>query len=148
MPETPTHNPDDNGLRTDANRCFVCGPSNPIGLNIEFRLIDDVCHAEFTPGPDHCGYDNVTHGGLIYSALDDVMANWIFLKGQRAFTARCEIRYKQALPIGTQVLLEGHCVQQRKRLVRVKGVMKRADNLETVAEADASFMIDPEAPGL
>ncbi len=123
----------------------MCGPSNPIGLNIEFALIDDVCLAEFTPGAHHCGYDNVTHGGLIYSALDDVMANWIFLKGQRAFTAKCEIRYKQALPIGTKVLLEGRCLQQRKRLIVLKGSMRRADNQQTVAEAEASFMIDPNA---
>jgi hypothetical protein len=32
----------------------------------------------------------MTHGGLIYSALDDVMANWLFLQGARGHTAKCD----------------------------------------------------------
>lgn len=130
------------GLRTDANTCFVCGPGNPDGLQLEFRLEDDVCLSEFTPGKNHCGYDGVTHGGLIFSALDDVMANWIFLKGIRAYTAKCEIRYKATLPTGTPVALRGECIKQKSRLVQMKGIMTRIDNGETVAETDASFMID------
>ncbi len=129
-------------MRSDANKCFVCGPGNPIGLQLTFRLEDDVCKAEFTPAENHCGYDQVTHGGLIFSALDDVMANWIFLKGIRAYTAKCDIRYKAPLPIGTPVLLEGRCTKQRARLVMMQGVMRRADNGDIVAETDASFMID------
>ena len=131
-------------LRSDANHCFVCGPSNPIGLKLDFRLEDDVCLSEFTPSSDHCGYDGVTHGGLIFSALDDVMANWLFLKGFKAFTAKCDIRYRDALPTGTPVRLEGHCIRQKARLTQMKGLMIRQDTGETVAETDASFMMIPD----
>ena len=127
-------------LRSDANKCFVCGPANPIGLKLVFRLEDDVCRSEYTPADHHCGYDQVTHGGLIYSALDDVMANWIFLKGIRAYTAKCDIRYKDSLPTGTPVRLEGHCLKERGRLVVMQGKMIRQDNDQIVAEAEASFM--------
>lgn len=130
-----------NRLRSDANHCFVCGPTNPVGLHLEFRLEKDVCRSEFTPGKDHCGYDNVTHGGIIFSALDDVMANWLFLKGMRAYTAKCDIRYKDALPIGTRVYLEGKCIRQRGRLTVMQGTMTRADNNQVVAECEASFML-------
>ncbi|MFT7245523.1 MAG: acyl-coenzyme A thioesterase PaaI-like protein [Candidatus Azotimanducaceae bacterium] len=129
-------------LRTDANTCFVCGPGNPDGLQLVFRLEDDLCRSEFTPGPNHCGYDGVTHGGLIFSALDDVMANWIFLKGIRAYTAKCEIRYKAPLPTGTPVSLIGECLKQKGRLVQMKGLMIRSDDGTSVAETEASFMID------
>lgn len=135
-----------NKLRDDANHCFVCGPSNPIGLGLIFRLDGDICRSEYTPAPEHCGYDGVTHGGLIYSALDDVMANWIFLKGVRAYTARCDIRYKDSLPTGTTVRLEGHCLKERGRLVQMKGLMIREDTKQVVAEAEASFMKATEAP--
>jgi acyl-coenzyme A thioesterase PaaI-like protein len=131
-------------LRSDANHCFVCGPGNPIGLKLDFRLEDDVCHSEFTPGPDHCGYDNVTHGGIVFSALDDVMANWLFLKGFKAFTAKCDIRYRDALPIGTTVRLEGHCRKQKARLTQMKGLMIRSDTNEIVAETEAAFMMIPD----
>jgi acyl-coenzyme A thioesterase PaaI-like protein len=127
-------------LRSDANRCFVCGKSNPIGLQLQFRLEDDVCRSEYTPAQDHCGYDGVTHGGLIFSALDDVMANWIFLKGIRAYTAKCDIRYKGELPTGTPVRLEGRCIRERGRLVVMQGTMTRVDNDRVIAECEASFM--------
>ena len=32
------------------NNCFVCGPTNPIGLRIKFRIDGDVCRGEFKPG--------------------------------------------------------------------------------------------------
>ncbi len=128
-------------MRPDANRCFVCGPGNPVGLRLTFRLDpDDVCRSEFTPGPDHGGYDQLTHGGLVYSALDDVMANWMFLKGVRAHTARCEIRYRQPLPLGTRVLLEGRLVRQKGKVAFLEGRMLRADDGSVVAETTASFM--------
>ena len=129
-------------MRPDANRCFVCGPGNPGGLKLRFQVDpDDVCRAEFTPGPDHGGYDQLTHGGIVYSALDDVMANWLFLKGVRAHTARCEIRYRQPLSIGTRVLLEGRLLRQKGKVAFLEGRMRKADDGSLVAETEASFMI-------
>lgn len=129
-------------IRSDANHCFVCGPSNPIGLHLEFRLEDDVCLSEFTPAEHHCGYNGVTHGGIIFSALDDVMANWLYLQGRPAYTAKCDIRYKSNLPTGVPVTLEGRCLKTRRRLVVMQGRMIRDDNGETVAECEASFMTE------
>lgn len=128
--------------RSDANVCFVCGPSNPIGLHLEFRIEDDVCRGEFTPQPHHCGFEGVTHGGLIFSALDDVMANWIYLQGKRGYTARCDIRYKGNLPTGVTVSLEGRNIKSRGRLMVMEGKMIRQDTGEVVAECEASFMTD------
>jgi uncharacterized protein (TIGR00369 family) len=124
----------------NASHCFVCGPENPIGLQLQFRLEDDVCRAEFTPAAHHCGYDGVTHGGIIFSALDDVMANWIVLQGKQAFTAKVDLRYKDTLPTGTAVRLEGTCSKVRGRLHQMHAVMIRCDNDQIVAECDASFM--------
>jgi acyl-coenzyme A thioesterase PaaI-like protein len=126
----------------DANRCFVCGPGNPIGLRLPFHIdAADVCRTEFTPGPDHVGYAQLTHGGIVYSVLDDVMANWLYLKDMRAHTARCEVRYRQALAIGTRVLLEGRLIRQKGKVAFMQGLMRKADDGSLVAEAEASFMI-------
>lgn len=129
-----------NDMKTDGNKCFVCGPGNNIGLKLLFQIKDNVCRSEFIPADMHCGYDGVTHGGIIFSVLDDVMANWIYLKGIRAYTAKCDIRYKDSLPTGTRVTLEGHCTLQRGRLIVMRGKMIRADSNELVAETQASFM--------
>ncbi len=131
-------------LQSEGNHCFVCGPSNPIGLGVTFDLREDVCVAQFTPGPEHMGYDNVTHGGIVFSLLDDVMANWIWLRGERCFTGRAEIRYRAELPVGTPVRLEGRCLKRKGRLAQMEGkVIRQADDY-VVAEATAAFMIARE----
>ncbi|MDE0063095.1 MAG: PaaI family thioesterase [Gammaproteobacteria bacterium] len=134
-------------LDDEANRCFVCGPGNPIGLNVRFRIEDDVCRAEFTPDSRHTGYRDVTHGGIVFSLLDDVMANWLWLQGIKSFTARADIRYRAELPIGTAVRVEGRCVKRKGRLAQMRGkVIVQADDA-VVAEATGSFMIEPDSGG-
>jgi acyl-coenzyme A thioesterase PaaI-like protein len=127
--------------RPDANQCFVCGPDNPLGLRLPFRLDGDVCRTEFRPGPFHCGYDNLVHGGIVFSALDDVMANWLFLKGERGHTARVEIRYREPVEPGEVLLLEGRLVRRKGRLAVMSGKAIRAADNTVVAEADGTFMV-------
>jgi acyl-coenzyme A thioesterase PaaI-like protein len=127
--------------RSDANKCFVCGPGNRRGLQIEYRMDGDVCRASFTPGEFHMGYDQMTHGGILYSALDDVMANWLFLQGTRAHTAKCEIRYRQPLVVGTPIELEGRLVRKKSLVAILEGTARRASDGEIVADARSSFMI-------
>lgn len=132
--------------RPDANECFVCGPENPVGLRIVFRMEGDLCQAAFTPGPQYVGYDEMTHGGIMFSALDDVMANWWFLQGARAHTAKCEIRYRQPVPVGTELLLTGRLEQRKGRVAIMHGQAVRASDNKIVADARASFMIVDAGP--
>ena len=127
-------------LRSESNGCFVCGPGNPIGLKLEFRMDEDVCRSEFTPQDVHAGYKGVTHGGIVFSLLDYVMANWLWLQGIQCMTAKADIRYRGELPIGTTVRLEGRCLKRKGRLALMEGKVIRVSDEEVVAEATASFM--------
>jgi len=124
-----------------ANRCFVCGPENPIGLRLEFRLEGDLCVAEFTPGENHVGYPDVVHGGILFSALDDVMANWLYLQGHRAYTVRCDVRFNAAVNVGSALRLEGRELKRRRKVVVMSGEAIRVSDGEVMAEADGRFMI-------
>lgn len=139
-PDPGTRTAPDADAARRANACFVCGPDNPDGLQVRFRLDGDVCRAEFTPGPPHRGYDTLTHGGIIFSLLDDVMANWLWLQGHMSFTARADVRYRAHLPLGTPVRLEGRCLRRKGRLAQMEGKVIRQDTGEVVAESTASFM--------
>jgi len=121
--------------------CFACGQDNPVGLKIKFELNDGQVTAEFTPDENHVGFRNTVHGGIIYSALDDVMANVLYLQNRKAHTARCEIRYRQALETGQTVKLKGWIENERRRLVVLKGEMRLAGSDALVADAEASFML-------
>ncbi len=127
--------------RPDANQCFVCGLDNPLGLRLGFRMDGDVCRAEFTPGPFHCGYENLVHGGIVFSALDDVMANWLFLQGMRGHTARCEIRYREPVELGDVLRLEGRLIRRKARVAMLAGLAIRASDNTVVAQTEGAFMI-------
>ncbi len=125
-----------------APMCCACGPDNPIGLKIKFHVDGDVCTAEFTPGENHVGFQNTVHGGIIYTALDDVTANILYQQGRKAHTARCEIRYRQPCTVGEKLNLRGWIDSERRRLVMLKGEIRRAADNVLVAECEASFMLE------
>ena len=125
----------------DATMCFACGVENPIGLRIDFTLENERVTAQFTPNENHVGYENTVHGGIIYSALDDVMANCLYLQKIKAHTARCEIRYRQALEVGQTITLNGWIENRRRRLVLLKGEARLASDDTLIADCEASFMI-------
>ena len=127
--------------RNDADNCFVCGSENPIGLNIDFKFVDEQCVGEFTPGENHVGFDGVTHGGIIFSVLEGVMANWLFLQQARWFTGKCEIRYREPLPVGETITVACELKRRKGRLVQLSSTATNTQST-VVAEADASFMID------
>ena len=124
-----------------ATMCFACGPDNPIGLKIDFDCNGDRCTAEFTPNENHVGWEDTVHGGIIYSAMDDVTANVLYKQGVKAHTALCEIRYRQPLFVGETVNLTGWVEKRRGRLVLMKGEARKAADDTLVADCEASFML-------
>ena len=125
-----------------ATMCFACGPDNPIGLNIDFTVDGDVCTAEFTPNENHVGFQNTVHGGILYTALDDVTANVLYQQGRKAHTARCEVRYRQIAAVGDTLKLKGWIDSERRRLIVLKGEIRRASDDSLVADCEASFMLE------
>lgn len=128
-----------------AAMCFACGKENPIGLGIDFHLVDGVCSAEFTPTANHVGWEDVVHGGILYTALDDVTANVLYQQGIRAHTARCLVRYRQPARVGERLNLRGWLERRKGRLAVLHGEIRRADDDSVVADCEASFIIERPA---
>jgi acyl-coenzyme A thioesterase PaaI-like protein len=125
-----------------APMCFACGVDNPVGLKIRFDVVGDQCTAEFTPNENHVGFSDTVHGGIIYTALDDVTANILYQQGRKAHTAKCEIRYRQPARVGEALKLKGWIETERRRLIILKGEIRRASDDVVVAECESSFMLE------
>lgn len=125
-----------------APMCFACGVDNPVGLKIHFDVVGDECTAEFTPNENHVGFSDTVHGGIIYTALDDVTANILYQQGRKAHTAKCEIRYRQPARVGEALRIRGWIETERRRLVILKGEIRRASDDVVVAECESSFMLE------
>ena len=129
-------------MDTNANRCFVCGPSNEIGLKVRFRLDgDEICRAEWTSDERYVGYDGVTHGGILFCLLDDVMANLLFLKGEPCFTARADVRFRTPLGIGERIELESKLIKRRNNVAVIEAQAIRDSDETVIATARGHFVV-------
>ena len=128
-------------LDVPANRCFVCGPGNTNGLNIKFRLEGEVCRAEWRSSDAYMGYEGVTHGGIQFCLLDDVMANLLYLRGFTCVTAKADVRYRNPLGIGEKVELFGRLVNRRGPLAIIEGQIRLATDDSLIAESTGHFMV-------
>ena len=59
---------------TDTHNCFACSPINHSGLHMEFFTNDRSVFSWITV-PDHlCGWNNLVHGGVLSTILDEIMS--------------------------------------------------------------------------
>lgn len=126
--------------------CFACGKDNPSGLHMRFEIDDDKCTAYFTPRREHQSYPGRMHGGLVAVLLDEVTGNYLFAKeGKPSYTAKIEIRYRQPLAIGEEVVCTGRELKRKGRMVEMQGTICKKDGT-LLAECLSKMMIVDETP--
>lgn len=105
----------------ETGMCFGCSPQNPIGLKLRFAMDGEVCRSTFTAGPEHQGWTGCVHGGIISAMLDEVMAQWIWLKDIPAMTAEMTTRFSKAVPVNVPLTLESNCTGGKGKLFIMEG---------------------------
>jgi acyl-coenzyme A thioesterase PaaI-like protein len=123
--------------------CFVCGPDNAIGLNLNFHSDGEAVHSKWLPDIRHEGYKGIVHGGLLAAVLDEVMVKAALDKGIRCVTASMEVRYKEPAEIGDELLLEGRVTEQKGRIILTVGSARNSKGV-VVAQATGKYMTVPE----
>jgi acyl-coenzyme A thioesterase PaaI-like protein len=58
----------------EIEHCFGCGPKNPQGLHLEAQQEGALTVADFQGHQGLAGWDNMVHGGLVATILDEVAA--------------------------------------------------------------------------
>ena len=101
------------------DKCFVCGPNNPLGFKIPFEVdrAGKKIRCEFTPGPDYQGFQGITHGGVITTLLDEAMVKLAFELGISAVTAWIEVRFLTPLMTGEKVSVSAIITRDEKKLI-------------------------------
>ena len=132
---------------SNSNMCFGCSQKNPIGLKLRFKMDGDVCRSTFTAGAEHQGWTGYVHGGIISALLDEVMANWIWLKEIPAMTAEITVRFSKAVPINTPLTLESRRTGGRGKLFIMEGWIVLPDG-SIPCRATAKFLSLSERDGI
>lgn len=123
----------------DDKMCFVCGQGNPIGLKLAFEFEVDRYVTRFTPRREHQGYTGVTHGGIVSTVLDEVMARLVHVRGYEAVTAELTVRLKRPAVTGCELKITGWIVGERGRVIDCAAEARNPSG-ELVAEATARLM--------
>ena len=99
--------------KLQGHNCFACGTANPIGLNLQFyNLGNEVC-SEISLGKNHEGWENMAHGGIVSTLLDEVMS-WTIMYFKRIFlvTRKMDIKYIRPVLIGTPLTVKGRVLDE------------------------------------
>ena len=95
--------------------CFACGTANPIGLNLQFYRLADAVYSDITLDKNHEGWENVAHGGIVSTLLDEVMS-WTIMYFKKIFlvTRKMEVKYIRPVLIGTPLIIKGEVMDDSK----------------------------------
>jgi acyl-coenzyme A thioesterase PaaI-like protein len=131
--------------KIEGYHCFACGTHNPQGLNMSFYLWGDSVRSDLVLNGHHVGWENIAHGGIISTVLDEIMG-WAVIAFQRAFfvTRNMEVRYLRPVQVRVPLTAVGRVEGEplpNARGCRVKGLLlDREGNRLAEAHADMAFL--------
>jgi len=126
--------------------CFVCGVSNPLGLNLGFEADGATVTARFHPRPEYTGFLDTVHGGLISTVLDEAMV-WAcgVGAGRFAYCAELTVRFQRPLKPEAEAVVTGTLTANRKdRLFEARAELRLMDGT-IIASATGKYLPIPEA---
>ena len=133
-------------IRRGYDHCFGCGPNNPIGLHLDgFDRTDNMIRASFDPRIDFHGFSDLLHGGIVATALDEIMA-WtaILVEDVMVMTGKLDLRYRKPAKVTSTFVLEGELLERRGRRLQIKARMLDGDVV--IAEASGLFLAIEDLP--
>ena len=125
--------------------CFACGTANPIGLRLKFYKDGDRVFTDITLDKNYEGWENVAHGGIVSTLLDEVMAYAVmFSKQVFIVTRNMTIKYIRPVLIGTPLTVMGRLSDdsQPPKITAISEIRNDKGNL--LVRSSAEFV---EVPG-
>ncbi|MDZ7699777.1 MAG: PaaI family thioesterase [Deltaproteobacteria bacterium] len=126
--------------------CFACGTNNPIGLNLEFYRVGDAVCADFTPGRNHEGWENMIHGGIVSTLLDEVMS-WTVITLKKTFlvTRKMDFKYINPVFVDTHLTITGRILEEAAPpKITARGEIRNSENRLLVRGKGEFVMMAPE----
>jgi len=131
-------------IRIRPHGCFACGTLNTHGLQLDLHAAADRCWTELTLPERFAGWEDIAHGGIVTTILDEVMA-WALIEHDHwGLTARIAVEFKKPVPIGRPIRGEGWVVEARRRAITAAGRLTDEDGT-VLATSEALYIAAPDA---
>ena len=138
----PTHPPiDPMQVLPHTHRCFVCGESNPIGLKLRFETDGRLVRTRFVPKPEHIGFQQVVHGGILATLMDEIMVWACAVQTKRfGFCAELNVRFLKPAEPDKAIDASAELTANRKdRIFEAKAELKNEAG-EVLATATGKYL--------
>jgi acyl-coenzyme A thioesterase PaaI-like protein len=99
------------------HNCFACGSLNTSGLQLQLHLESARSWTEFQLDHRFEGWQGITHGGIVCTILDEVMAWALVAEDHWGVTARMSVDFRKPVPVDSRVRAEGWITRSRRRVV-------------------------------
>jgi len=121
--------------------CFVCGQNNPDGMRLKFDIDETkrTAACRLTIPEKYRGWDDIAHGGIIATLLDEACVHAARTLGPLPVTAQLTVSYKKPVRLETEIALFGEVVQRNRRLVESRARLEIAGTIH--AEATAKVVL-------
>ena len=127
------------------NSCFCCGSDNERGLHLSVSYPEKGTAETSLEVPEwFSGWKNMTHGGLLATILDEIMAHACVGMSQTAVTAEITVRYQKPVQTGSRIRAVGKVAEDKGRILVTQGWIYDADGA-VAAEGSARFIVKSAA---
>ena len=115
--------------------CFVCGDRNPIGLKTQFTLDrgERRAECEISLPKEFQGWENVVHGGILSTLLDEAAIYACRTIGERFVTAEISVRYRRPVSVERPMNVSARVLKVKRNILEVESTVVQAG--ETCADA-------------
>ena len=126
----------------EGHDCFDCGTNNPIGLKLNFYLQGNSICSDVVLSKNHVGWQDMAHGGIISTLLDEVMS-WTVIYFKKAFsvTRQIQVRYLRPVPVEVPVSVKGEITSDMtSRSCRAEAILLDSEG-NILAKGEGEFVI-------
>lgn len=128
----------------EPHNCFACGALNAHGLHLELHVDGERCWTDLSIPTRFQGWDDIAHGGIVATILDEVMAWSLVDHDNWGLTAKMSVDFKRPVPLGRPIHAEGWVTDVRRRLITTEGRIVDGESGQVLATVEATFVAAPE----
>lgn len=123
--------------------CLVCGRENPHGVHLSL-FVDDSSgevRTKFVPQPHHTGFENVVHGGILATVVDEAMVWAATWRGRRfCLCAELTTRFRHPSRVGRSMDVIAWVEFSRPRLIETTAKFVDPETNVLLATASGKYI--------
>ena len=119
--------------------CFVCGEDNPIGFKAAFTLDRETKSAASNLNfrREFQGWENVVHGGMLSTLLDEAAIYACRTCGERFVTVELNVVFRKPVAVDAPVAVTARVVRGKRKIFDVESQIEQDGDVCATARVRA-----------